>query len=145
MNPALTLIAASIAAILGFGTAWQLQAGNITQLELKAANERIAIQRASRQVIERQTAQLATAQSNAAGRAVVLRRDVRSAALVGDGLRIKTADAVRSANDDPATCNTIVAAYSAVVDSSSRFIQDVSADADRCHIDLELMRESWPR
>ena len=145
MSPTLTLIAASVSAALGFGSAWQLQAGNITKINLDAANERIAIQRAARTNAERQTAQLATAQSNAAGRAVVLRGHVRSAAIVGDGLRVKTVDAVRTANDDPTTCNAIVSAYGAVVDSSSRFIQDVSADADRCHIDLELMRESWPR
>ena len=141
----ITLISAAIAGVIGFGLAWQLQSGNITKINLEQKDERIAIQRAARQTIERQTAQLATAQSNAAGRAVVLRGHVRSAAIVGDGLRVKTVDAVRTANDDPTTCNAIVSAYGAVVDSSSRFIQDVSADADQCHIDLALMREAWPK
>jgi hypothetical protein len=47
-------ISAAIAGAAGFWLAWQLQAGNITQLKLEHANERITQGRAARVVADRQ-------------------------------------------------------------------------------------------
>lgn len=140
-----TAIAAGFAGVAGFGLAWQLQAGNITQLELDHAQQRIEIARANRVAAERATSAVAVAQNNAAGRAVVLRRDADGSRNAGNGLRIASTAAVRTATDDPATCNSIIAAYSAVATASSDFIERVARDADQCHSDLQLINEAWPK
>jgi hypothetical protein len=60
-------------------------------------------------------------------------------------LRIASVATVRAAADDPSTCNSIIAAYDAVVSASADFIRDVSRDADQCHSDVQMMQEAWPK
>lgn len=145
----MTLILSAIAAIaagaVGFGLAWQLQAGNITQLELDHANERITIQRAARQTFERYQAALTEAQADSAKRNVRVRTDADGAGNAGNGLRITSTATVRAAADDPATCNSIISAYDAVVAASEEFIREVARDADQCHSDIKLMADAWPK
>lgn len=141
----LTLITTTIAAAAGFALAWNLQAHQITKQELTHANERITIQRAARQTLERYQATLAEAQADSAKRNVRVRTDSDRAGDSGNGLRLTSTAAVRTATDDPAACSSIVAAYGSVVTESSEFIQAVAADADQCHSDLQLMQESWPK
>ena len=141
----LTIIAGAVAAVVGFGLAWQLQAGNITQIELDAANDRIALQRTARQNAERYVAQVATAQANATTRGVVLRAAAASASYVGDGLRIKTADAVRSAASDPAASADAAAALGAVFNQCSAELESMGAVADRHASDAQTLVDSWPR
>ena len=145
----LTLIIAAVSAALsgtaGFALAWQLQAGNITEKALDHANTRIASDRASRIALERATSAIAVAQSNSAARAVVLRARNVATGNAGHGLRIASTSAVRTVADDPDACNSVIAAYDSVVDSSSRFIEAVSSDADQCHSDIQLITDSWPK
>ena len=141
----LTLISGAVAGAVGFGLAWQLQNGAITKLELEHANSRIESQRTARTQAERLTAQLATAQNNATTRGVVLRADADRTRDIGNGLRIKTADTVRSAASDPAACNAIVSAYDSILSEGGGFIQEVASGLDQCQSDLTLMKESWPR
>ena len=145
----ITAIIAIIAALFGAGSgfyaAWHIQSGNITKIELEAANERMAQQRAAHAVKERQTDAVITSQNAATVRARGINRAADAAASSGNGLRVATADTVRAATADPDSCNAIVAAYSAVVNASSDFIRRVASDADRCHSDQQTLTESWPK
>jgi antitoxin component of MazEF toxin-antitoxin module len=147
MTPTLiiTAVSAAIAGVAGFGLAWQLQAGNISEINLEHANERITIQRAARQTLERHQATLAEAQADAAKRNVRVRTDADNSRNAGNGLRIASVATVRAAADDPSTCNSIITAYDAVVSASADFIRDVSRDADQCHSDVQMMQEAWPK
>ena len=141
----LTLISAAIAAALGFGAAWTLQGRAIDSLKLEHKDERIAIQAAARKTIERNTSALAAAQNNAAARNAVLRIDADGARNAGNGLRIATDAAVRTAASSADACNRVATACSSVVAASTDFIQAVVTDADQCHSDLKLMRDAWPK
>ena len=138
-------VSAAVSAVAGFGLAWQLQAGNISELELSHANERIAIQRAARKNIERITGQIATAQANATTRGIVLRGAVDRAAAAGSGLRVTTASAVRTIANNPAASTDAAAALGSVFDSCVRELTTLGAVADRHASDLQLMQEAWPR
>ena len=146
MNLALiiALVSAIVSGIAGFAMAWQLQAGNITEIRLHHANERMAIQRAARTTLERSMSQVAAAQAAAAKRSVRVRVDSDGSRNAGNGLRLASIAAVRSSEADPAACNSIISAYDAVVASSSEFIQRVARDADQCHSDQVMLIESWP-
>jgi len=141
----LALITSLIGAAAGFGLAWQLQAHQITKMELQNANERIAVARATRATLERNQSQIATAQAAAAKRNVRIRTAAGAAGDAGNGLRITSTATVRSAEADPSSCNSIIAAYSAMVTTGSEFIQEVARDADQCHSDLQLMTDAWTK
>ena len=141
----LSIIAAAISAAAGFGLAWQLQAGNISEIQLGYANEREAVQHSIRTALEANQRQVAAAQTDAAKRNVRVRVDADGSRNAGLGLRIASTAAVRTANDDPSTCGAIIAAYSAVVAASSDFIERVARDADQCHSDVQLMQDAWPK
>ena len=145
MNPTLTLIAAGIAATLGFTSAWQMQAHTITKINLESANERIALQRAARTSLERHMQTVSTAQANATNRAVVLRRAAASAADVGNGLRIATDTAVRSAASDPAACSDTAATLGKLFTASTDEYRKLAEIADRHSSDSMTLIESWPR
>ena len=137
----LTIAASLIASIAGFTLAWQLQAGNITQLELDHANERITQQRAARQAIERTTSAVIKAQNDAAGRAVVLRRDADAARTELERLRDDINVAMRSAAIGLGACtvtaNTLgelfdqcTTRYSILAETSSRHVSDIKTLID---------------
>lgn len=140
-----TAIAAAVAGAAGFGLAWQLQAGNISELNLEHANERISIQRTARATIERNMSQNATAQTDSAKRSVRVRVDSDGSRNAGNGLRLTSTATVRASEDFTDACRAIVAAYDSVVAASSDFIQDVARDADQCHSDIQLMQDAWPQ
>ena len=144
MNPLLTAIAAAVSGAACFALAWQLQAGNISEIQLGYANERIAVQHSIRTALEANTRQVAAAQTGSAKRNVRVRVDSDRAGNAGNGLRLASAT-MRTNEVDPATCDSIVAAFDTVVATSSEFIQDVARDADQCHSDLQLIQESWPK
>ena len=145
MNPTLTLIAAGITATLGFTSAWQMQAHTITKINLEGANERISLQQAARQNAERYATQISTAQANATNRGVVLRAAVDRTRDVGDGLRIKTAAAVRAAASDPAACSDTAAALGVVFAEAVGELETLAASADRHASDAQTLVDAWPR
>jgi len=61
-----SLISAAAAGAAGFGLAWRLQTATINKMELDDANQRISLQRAARQTIERQQNAVVVAQDAAA-------------------------------------------------------------------------------
>ena len=137
----LTLIASLAASIAGFGLAWQLQAGNISELKLETANERIATARATRQTLERVTGQNATAQANATASGIRLRADVASATSVGNGLRVTTSSAVRTAAQDPSVCSDTAATLGELLDSVSAERRELAEKAQRHTIDIQALME----
>lgn len=147
MSPTILIAAAAAIAsgLAGFALAWQLQAGNISEIKLGAANERIAIQRAARQTLERVTGQIATAQVAARKRDVRVRVDSDRAGNAGNGLRLSSTAAVRTVADDPDACNSIIAAYDTILAEGSGFIREVAASADQCLSDVQTLTDSWPK
>ena len=141
----LTLISGAVAAVVGFGLAWQLQAGNITQINLDAANDRIALQRTARTNTERYMQTVSAAQANATTRSVALRTAVDRTRDVGNGLRIKTADAVRNAASDPAACSDTAATLGKLFTASTDEYRKLAEIADRHSSDSMMLIESWPR
>ena len=141
----ITLISGAAAAVVGFGLAWQLQAGNITQIELDAANDRIAIQRTARTTLERHMQTVAAAEASSAVRVTRNRADAGRAGDSGLGLRIASADTVRAANADTATCLASVAKYdqllNEVVESGGR----MAVEADGWENDALKLHSAWPR
>jgi hypothetical protein len=89
--------------------------------------------------------QVAAAQAASAKRSVRVRVDSDRSRNAGNGLRLTSTAAVRASEADPAACNSIIAAYDAVVAASSEFIQRMARDADQCHSDIQLMQEAWPK
>ena len=147
MNP--TLIAAAIglalSAAIGFGTAWEIQAANITKINLGHANERIEQQRASRQVADRLAQQVIAAQNAAAARVSRNAADSSHAATVGNGLRITSEATVRAATTDTDACGAVVSAYGVVVDESIAVIREMATGFDQCLSDNQALAESWPK
>ena len=143
MNLTLLSVAAGIAA--GFGLAWQLQAWSITQMELDHANERISLQRTARQNAERYVAQISAAQANATTRAVVLRAAADRTRDAGNGLRIKTADAVRTAASDPAACSDTAATLGKLFTAGTDEYRKLAEIADRHASDAQTLIEAWPK
>lgn len=138
-------IAAAVAGVAGFGLAWQLQNGTISELNLKAANERISSARVARATIERTSNAVMQAQNAAAGRAVVLRRESDAAGFSGNGLRSTSTATVRASEDFTDACRSIIAAYDSVVATGSDLLREVARDADQCGSDLQMIQEAWPR
>jgi hypothetical protein len=111
----LALISSLVAASAGFAVAWQLQAHQIVKMELEDANTRIEIQRNARQTLERHMQTVGKAQDDATSRGVVLLAAAVRAADAGSGLRIASADTVRTASADTATCLASVAKYDQLI------------------------------
>ena len=145
----LTLIAylAAAASLFGggFGTAWKWQAANITQIKLDTANERIAIQRASRATLERNMSRVAAAQSNAADRLRRANLDNARSASALDGLRSTSAAALRSAAGDLNACSASLAAHSAVVGECSKRYVEVAKDAGDWASHGITLQDAWPK
>jgi len=147
MNPLLiaSLISASLAGSAGFGIAWRLQTATINTMELENANERINQQRTARQTLERHMQTVATAEASAAVRVTRNRADAGRAGDSGSGLRIASADTVRAASADTATCLASVAQYDqllgAVVEAGGR----MASEADGWENDALKLHSAWPK
>lgn len=145
----LTILSAFISAALagagGFGAAWKIQAANITQIELRQANERIAVQRAARAAIESNMQRVAAAQSNAADRVRRANLDNARSASALDSLRTASASALRSAAGDLATCTASLASHSVVLGRCGQELVRVSKDADDWVSYGIALQDAWPK
>ena len=141
----LTIISGAISGVIGFGLAWTLQSGNITQMELDNANERIAIQRTARQTLERHMQTVATAEASAAVRVNRNRADAGRAGDSGLGLRIASADTVRAANADTATCLASVAKYDELLNEVVGAGGRMAVEADGWENSALKLHEAWPK
>ena len=141
MIPTPLLITGTAGIAVGFGLAWQLQAGNISELELTHANERAATGRANRAQAERRVTQYAEAQSRATSRGIALRTAVAGAVSAGSGLRVATATAVRAAADTPALCPDTAAALGELLGTSATAYRELAEVCDRHVIDIQALTE----
>ena len=145
----LTILSAFISAALagagGFGAAWKIQAANITQIELRQANERIAVQRAARAAIESNMQRVAAAQSNAADRVRRANLDNARSASALDSLRTASASALRSAAGDIEACTRSLAAHSVVLGQCSTRLVEVARDSDDWASHGITLQDAWPK
>ena len=138
-------VSAAVSAVAGFGLAWQLQAGTIAKNALEQANERIAIQRNARQTLERNQATFAKAQANATVRGIASRADRDRTINAAAGLRVTTANTVRTAADDPAVCPQSAATLGKLFDASVAQYRELAERSDRHVIDIQAMMEREAR
>ena len=138
-------ISAAIAGAAGFWLAWQLQAGNITQLKLEHANERITQGRAARVVADRQQNTIIAAQNAAAGRAVAMRRDDAGLRTVVDGLRDDLDVTRRAAGTVIDACNRHAATVSQLLVESATVNRELAQAADGHASDVRTLSEAWPK
>ena len=138
-----SLISGAVAAAAGFGAAWTLQGRAIDLLKLEAKDAIIQQQRAARQSIDRALSQVSQAQNDAQARRVVIAADSRRAGDAGNGLRLTSTSAVRTATDNADACAAIVATYDAILAEGRGFVQEVAAEADRCFSDVQTLKDAW--
>ena len=134
-------IALVVGALAGGSVAWKIQAGNISEIELKAINEQFLLQREILKGAEGYAEKLAAIQKRSTVRAVRLRSDLSSAVNAGTGLRIKTADSVRAAAQDPVVCSDTAAALGELLTTVSTERRELAEAADRHVIDIQELME----
>lgn len=140
----LTAIAA-IAAAIGFGAAWQIQAKTITEMRLQDAT-RIAVEsHESFKRLENDTTQIVVAQGAKVRRDAGLRADSAAAVAAGLGLRSTSAEAMRAAQTDASACLASVATYSQLLDEVVAAGGVASEAADRWASDAMMLSDSWPK
>ena len=136
-----TFLAAIVSATASAVVTWNLQAHQITKMELTHAHERIAAARASRAALERVTRQIETAQANATVRGIHLRTELASAVNAGNGLRIQTKNSVLAATSDARLCSDTAATLGELLDSVSTERRELAEKADRHVIDIQALME----
>jgi len=143
MTPTLIMWAGStvIASIVGFGLAWQLQAGNITEIELKATNDQLSLQRENLKAAEGYTEKLAAIQKRSTVRASKLRVRIASATNAGNGLRITTQDSVLKARQDSTVCSDTATTLGELLTTVSAERRELAEAADRHVIDIQALIE----
>jgi len=131
MNLYFTLASYAVATALGYGGAWKWQAANITQMELEHAHESLTHQADAIAHTESRIAQVATAQDHKATRDTGNRHAAAGAAAAGSGLRLASADTVRAAQADSATCTQSVAIYDAILNTMVEVGGRIAREADQ--------------
>jgi uncharacterized protein YfiM (DUF2279 family) len=140
-----TAIAAAAGSVAGFGLAWQLQGHQITKQELSHAQERIAIARANRAAAERVTSAIIVAQNNAAGRAVVLRRELDSAKSAAVGLRDEITTSMRAANTSHDACAIAARTSGELLAICADRYTELAGKAEGHVSDIRTLMEAWPK
>lgn len=140
-----TLILSAITAAAGFGLAWNLQAHQITKMELTHANERISIQRTARTTIERTTTAVIQAQNAAAARVSVLRRESDAARVSVDGLRDDLDVTRRAAATTIDACNRHANTVSKLLVASATVNRELAQICDGHASDVRTLTEAWPK
>ena len=140
-----TLITSTVAAVAGFGLAWQLQGHQITKLELTHAEQRISQQRAARATLERTTGAVIQAQNNAAARVSVLRRESDAVRVSADGLRDDLDVTRRAATSTIDACNQHSLTITKLLVASADANRQLAAAADGHASDVKTLVEAWPK
>jgi len=140
-----SLISAAIAASVGFGTAWTLQGRTIDNLKIEALNDRIAIQRAARQTLERHMSTVSVAQTKAASRAVTLAAELAGNRSELERLRSASAASLRAASGNLDACTTSLAAHALISTQCSERYSTLAADADSWASHAVSLQDAWPK
>ena len=142
MNLYFTLASYAVAAASGFAVAWQLQAGTISDIHLEAAHELMQQQADARDEAERRIAQVTAAQNSAQTRLRAVVADRGRADLVGNGLRLTTAETVRTATENPAACADHAATLGIVFDQCAAAFVGMAETADRWAAESVMQHEA---
>lgn len=140
----LTAISALLAGAIGFGAAWRIQSATITEMELSNAQQRIELQRAARQQIEKQVSRVEAAQASAVARTVVIRNDRTAVAAGLVGLRDTSAAALRAAEASRDACIGAVQSFAVVSGQCSGVVEEMAGTLDQCFSDRQTLIDSWP-
>ena len=140
-----SIVSAAVAGLIGWSAAWTLQGRTIDELKLESRDAIITQQRATRQAIERASANVREAQESASHRNADLRRDASRANDVAGGLRIASATATRTATESSDACGAIVSAYDVILAEGSGLLREIATTADQCISDNQALADGWPR
>jgi hypothetical protein len=141
----LQIIIAAITGVMGFGLAWQLQAGNIEKLENEHAQSILVSERAAATTAIRRSEAVITAQSAATARAVALRRDADGSRAALVGLRDATDSALSAAATSLDACNSTASTLGELLGTVAQAGGDIAAAADRHASDVQTLKDSWPK
>ncbi len=140
----ITIISAAVGLAIGFGAAWRIQTNTITEMRLQDATRRNTESHEAFRRLEKDTTQVAKAQTDKVARDVGLRADAGRAAAVGDGLRLASADTVRAAQAYASACYQSIERYRVVLDEVVKAGGAMAAEADRWASDAVMLHDSWP-
>jgi hypothetical protein len=141
----IALITSAIAATAGFALAWNLQAHQITKMELTHANERISIQRAARATIERTSNAVIKAQNDAAGRVAVIKRNADSLRVSVDGLRDDLDVTARAAATSIDACTVAARTTSELLAVCADRYSELAGKAEGHVSDIRTLVDAWPK
>lgn len=147
MSPILiaSVTSGALSFALAFATAWQIQAGHITEIKLEVANERIARQQATRSLIERNQIQLGAAQVAAQGRVTVLAADLGRNRTELDRMRGASEAAMRSATASLDACIGATHAYHLVSTQCATELVEMGRHAAGHASDTQTLIDAWPK
>ena len=139
------LIIAAVIAASSFLGGWAIQSWRYGAKETARAQQILVDQRLAAATAIRRQDNVIQAQSNAANRAVDLRRaaDGSRAALVG--LSLAADSALRAASASHNACLDRATAIRVVLDQCGAAYQDLGAVADRHASDVKTLTEAWPK
>lgn len=146
--PVQLIIATIIAAVGfsgGFGVAWKIQAGIITEKEAQHAKQELANAQQSAAADIRRLDNTIAAQNAATARTVGLRRDRDSALTELGRLRDAVNSAVQTASTSPVACPERAAALGDVLTELGRAGAELAEKADRHASDVKTLTEAWPK
>ena len=143
MNP--QLIIAALIAAAGFGTAWKIQDWRMDAKERERVEQELNDERVRAATQIRREEAVIVAQNQAQARARSLRLDADGARAAADGLRVATAEALRTAATSHAACTERAAAIRVVLDQCGAAYQELGAVADRHTSDIQTLMAAWPK
>ena len=146
-TPLLThLLAAIVAAAGSFYVAWQMQAGNVSAVELKHANSVLEATNRTNDAWRGIVANSLSAAASAANREVDTRKRLDGARSERDGLQRDLEEATaRLATATPAACLDRAAALSAVLNNCTGAYSELAGKAERHANDIQTLTEAWPQ
>lgn len=136
---------ALIAAFIAATGAWKIQAWRFDSKEKERVEQQLQDQRAQASTAIRRIDNVSQAQSDAAKREVVLRRDADSARGELDGLRLSTDAAIRSASASKDAAIDRAIALGELLNQCGRSYQELGAVADRHVSDIKTLEAAWPK
>lgn len=143
MNP--QLIIAALIAAAGFGTAWKIQGFRMDAKEKEHVEQILdAERRAAAKAIRNQETVIA-AQSEAARRAAVLRRDAAGARDAADGLRNDIERVRTEAAQSHTACIERADAISELLGAVEEAGRGMAQKADLHASDLKTLMDAWPK
>lgn len=139
------IITALVSAILAASAVYKIDHWQFDAKEKERVEQQLQDQRAQASTAIRRIDNVSQAQSDAAKREVVLRRDANAARSELDGLRASAATALRVAQTSHAACTDASSKLKVVFLECSRNYEEVARDADLWESNAITLSDAWPR